>query len=132
MTWIERKGDCSIKTPYSDNGGEYVELESLLEENCIEAKGSSAYSPQENGIAELANRTVVESTWSMLRHAGLPKQFWAEATVHAADILNRFFCPQKQEITLFELLMGRKPRIITFEPLPPSHASIFPSRSARS
>ena len=111
MAWIERKGDCRIKTLHSDNGGEYVALESFLEENGIEARGSSAYSPQENGIAERANRTIVESARSMLRHAGISKQFWAEATVHAADIKNRFFCPQKQEVTSFELLMGRKPRI---------------------
>ena len=111
MAWIVIKGECRIRTLHSHNGGEYVALESFQEENGIEARKLSAFSPQENGIAERANRTILESARSMVRHAGLPKQFWAEATVHAADIRNRFFGPQKQEVTSFELLMGSKPRI---------------------
>lgn len=53
----------------------------------------------------------MESARAMLDRAGLPRPFWAEAATHAADIRNRFFGPNRKDVTSYELLMGRKPRI---------------------
>ena len=111
MVWLERRAECSLKRLHSDNGGEYIALEDFLEEQGIEYTRSSPYAPQENGIAERCNRTIVESTRAMLTHAGLPLSFWAEAAVHAADLRNRFFCPRDGKVTSFELVTGRKPRV---------------------
>ena len=47
------------------------------------------HSPEQNGVAERMNRTLVESAWGMLSHAQLSKSFWAEAISTAACIRNR-------------------------------------------
>lgn len=44
--------------------------------------------PQQNGIAERMNRTLTERARSMRIHAGLPKQFWADAISTAAYLIN--------------------------------------------
>lgn len=78
-----------------------------------------AYSPQQNGVAERKNRTVVEMAKSMLHEKGIPYEFWAEAINTAIYLLNR--CPSKSlnKVTPFEAYTGRKPGI--------AHLKIFGS-----
>ena len=114
LSWFERKTDRRIKKLHSENGGENVALEGFLDERVIEVSRSSPYSPQENGIAERENRTIVESARAMLAHAGLPRRIWAEAVTHSADIRNRFLSPSSDNVTSYEILTGRKPRIDHF------------------
>lgn len=47
--------------------------------------------PQQNGVAERENRTILERTRCMLLGAGLEKRFWAEATSTAVKLINK--CP---------------------------------------
>ncbi len=47
------------------------------------------YSPEQNGVAERMNRTLMESARTMLSHAGLPDSYWAEAVASAAYIRNK-------------------------------------------
>ena len=47
------------------------------------------YSPEKNGVAERMNRTLVESTWAMIAHAGLPNTYCTKAVAAAAYIWNR-------------------------------------------
>lgn len=80
-----------IGTLRSDRGGEYTseEFENYLESKGIHHELSVAHSPQQNGVAERANRTLVECARTLLCHAGLPKSFWAEALVTSAYVRNR-------------------------------------------
>ncbi|KAH9779421.1 hypothetical protein KPL71_007705 [Citrus sinensis] len=48
-----------------------------------------AYTPQQNGVAERMNRTLTERIRAMLRTAGLPNSFWAEAAKTVCYIVNR-------------------------------------------
>lgn len=48
-----------------------------------------AYTPQQNGVAEWMNRTLLERTRAMLRTAGLAKSFWAEVVKTACYLINR-------------------------------------------
>ena len=82
---------CKIETLRTDNGGEYTsyELEYYLKKTGIKHETSVSYSPQQNGVAERMNRTLLESARAMVYHAGLSKQFWAEASNTAAFIRNR-------------------------------------------
>ena len=48
-----------------------------------------AYSPQQNGVAERKNRTIMEIAKAMLKEKGVPNIFWAEAINTAVYILNR-------------------------------------------
>ncbi|BBH01895.1 hypothetical protein Prudu_012299 [Prunus dulcis] len=70
-----------------------------------------AYSPQQNGITERKNRTIVEMRKAMMNEKKLPYMFWGEAVHTAVYIQNR--CPTKalDNITSFEAFSGRKPGI---------------------
>jgi hypothetical protein len=48
-----------------------------------------SYTPQENGVIEILNQTIVERIRSMLSHSGLLKSFWAEAADTAVYLINR-------------------------------------------
>ena len=85
--------NLNIKTLRSDNGGEYTSnnFDKFCHENGISRQFTNPYCPEQNGVAERFNRTMIESARSMLYHAKLPLQFWAEAVSTAVYIRNR--CP---------------------------------------
>ena len=80
-----------IKILRSDNGGEYSskEFESFLKKNGIVHQLSVPYNPAQNGVAERMNRTIMESTRSMLSHAQMPNEFWAEAVITCETAVQR-------------------------------------------
>ena len=57
----------------------------------IERHKTTPRNPQQNGLAERMNRTILERVRCMLIYSGLPKNFWAEAAVTACYLINR--CP---------------------------------------
>jgi hypothetical protein len=102
-----------------DNGGEYISkgFQGFLKAHGIEKQTSTPYRPQQNGVAERANHTLVEMARSMLHAQNLKKSLWAEAVVNAAYTRNR--CPSRAlpSITPEEAWTGRKPCI--------SHMRVF-------
>ncbi|CAL8997273.1 unnamed protein product [Prunus brigantina] len=68
-----------------------------------------AYSPQQNGVAERKNRTIVEMTKCMMFEKGMPLEFWAEAVNIAVYVLNRSPTKALDKKTPFEAYSGRKP-----------------------
>src|ERR1700704_5210928 len=75
----------------SDGGGEYgsKEFQNYLESKGIHHEKTNTYTPQENGVAERMNRTLVESARVMLNEANLPKKYWGDAILHTAHVVNR-------------------------------------------
>ena len=88
---VENETGLRIKKLRSDNGGEYEydEFKRFCYENGIKPERTVPGTPQQNGVAERMNRTLTERARSMRLHAGLPKQFWAEAVSTAAYLINR-------------------------------------------
>ncbi|KAE8698382.1 putative ribonuclease H protein [Hibiscus syriacus] len=80
-----------IKCFRTDNGGEYTseEFDDFCKKECIKRQFTVANTPQQNGVAERMNRTLLERTRAMLRDAGLEKLFWAEAVNTACYLVNR-------------------------------------------
>lgn len=80
-----------LKSLRTDNGGEYLSdiFKSYLNEHGIIHQTTVAYTPQQNGVAERMNRTLIDLVRSMLHSAALPKSFWAEALQTAVYIRNR-------------------------------------------
>ena len=80
-----------IKAIRTDNGGEYIsnEFKSYLLEHGIQHQLTVAYTPQQNGVAERMNRTLMDCVRSLLHTAKLDKKFWAEALSTAVYIRNR-------------------------------------------
>ena len=79
-----------VITLRSDNGGEYIGkiFKSWLLENGIRDE-TVAYTPEQNGVAERINRTILESARSMMHFASLSLSLWAEACNTAVYLLNR-------------------------------------------
>ena len=66
----------SIGSLRTDNGGEYVsrEFEAYLKSKGIQHELTIAHTPEQNGVAERLNRTLMESARAMISHAGLSMQ----------------------------------------------------------
>ena len=79
-----------VRALRSDNGGEYVsqEFKAYLKAKGVHHQLTAPHCPQQNGVSERMNRTLVESARAMLNHAGLPKRYWAEAVSTAAYLNN--------------------------------------------
>ena len=80
-----------VKKVRSDNGGEYVgnDIIEFCKHRGIVHEYTIPYTPQQNGVAERMNRTLMEMARSMLYHANLEKELWAEAVSTAAYLRNR-------------------------------------------
>lgn len=74
----------------SDHGKEYVnkELEQLYLDYGIKTQYTIPYNPEQNGVAERKNRTLVEAARTMLIDAGMEKKYWGEAVNTANRIQN--------------------------------------------
>ena len=78
-TLVENQYEKKIKIFRTDNGGEYtpVEFERYLQDEGIRHEKTIPKTPEQNGVAERMNRTLVEAVRAMLSDAKLPKTFWA-------------------------------------------------------
>ena len=92
---VETSTGRKIKILQSDNGTEYCnnQFDEFLVNHGIRRRLTTAYTPQQNGVAERKNRTLVEMARCMMRQAGAPPSFWAEAILNANYTRNR--CPTR-------------------------------------
>jgi transposase InsO family protein len=82
----------TIKCLLSDNGGEFdnKSIRDLLDSHGINQRLVMPYTPEQNGVSERENRTLVETARSMMyAHESMPQELWAELINTAAYILNR-------------------------------------------
>ncbi|KAJ9538188.1 hypothetical protein OSB04_030921 [Centaurea solstitialis] len=97
----------------SDHGTEFKNstLETFFDQKGISQNFSSVRTPQQNGVAERRNRTLIEAARSMLSEANLATQFWAEAVNTACYTQNRSLIVKRFRRTPYELFRNRKPSI---------------------
>lgn len=105
----EKQTGRNIKIIRSDNGGEYVngQFSTFCKDNGIIHQRTCAYSPEQNGVAERMNRTIIERVRCMLIDSGLDSRFWAEAAVTATFLINRVPC-RSQKTCPEEIWTGRR------------------------
>src|SRR5438876_4632643 len=72
---------------------------------------SAAGTPQQNGVVERKNRTLIEAARTMLQEAKLPTYFWADAISTACFTQNRTLITKLHGKTPYEIMMGRKPSL---------------------
>ncbi|GJV05573.1 putative ribonuclease H-like domain-containing protein [Tanacetum coccineum] len=82
----------------------------------IKREYSNARTPQQNGVAERKNRTLIEAARTMLADSFLPNTFWAEAVSTACYVLNRVLVTKPQNKTPYELITGKIPIISYIRP----------------
>lgn len=112
-TLIENQLDKKIKVLRSDNGGEYTsnQFKNYLKSEGVRHETTIPKTPEQNGVSERMNRSLVESVRTMLYDAGLNKKFWAEALATAVYVRNR--CPTSALVgmTPYEAFHGSKPNV---------------------
>ncbi|UYV77486.1 hypothetical protein LAZ67_15001230 [Cordylochernes scorpioides] len=117
--FVQNKFKTKIKTLRSDNGGEYQST-SMQEFLSICHQTSTPYCPQQNGVAERKNRSLVEMAKTMLNESGLDFKYWGEAILTANYLQNRL-PTRKLTKTPYELWNSITPNL--------NHLRIFGSKA---
>nr|GEV62897.1 retrovirus-related Pol polyprotein from transposon TNT 1-94 [Tanacetum cinerariifolium] len=104
---------CKIRT---DNGTEFknATLKAHYEKLGIMQQFLTARTPQQNGVVERRNRTLIEVAQTMLIFSRLPEFLWAEAVATACFTQNWSIIHTRYNKTPYELLHGRKPNVEYF------------------
>ncbi|KAI3715006.1 hypothetical protein L6452_21969 [Arctium lappa] len=110
---MEVLNNLTVRSIRSDHGTKFKNssLNNFFENKGISHNFSSVRTPQQNGVAERRNRTIIEAARSMLNDFHLPTQFWAEAVNTACFTQNRSLIVKRFGKTTYELFHGRKPSI---------------------
>ncbi|CAL8125961.1 unnamed protein product [Prunus armeniaca] len=113
---VEKETGNCIKIIRTDRGGEFTshEFTNLCEMNGIRRQLTAAYSPQQNGVAERINRTIMNMVRSMLTKKDIPKKFWPEVINWSVHILNRSPTLAVKNMTPKEAWTGCKPAVDHF------------------
>nr|GEY52255.1 hypothetical protein [Tanacetum cinerariifolium] len=109
ITGIENQLSLKVKIIKSDNGTEFKnqDLNQFCRMKGIKRDFSVPRTPQQNGIAERKNRTLIEAARTMLADLLLPIPFWAEAVNTACYVHNKVLVTKPHNKTPYELLLGR-------------------------
>lgn len=112
----ERQTGEKIKVLRTDNGKEYIKnwnteerLKAILKDSGIIHQQTMRYTPQQNGLAERMNRSIVEKARTLLSDARLGKDYWGEAVSTSVYLLNRSPTKRLWNKTPYEVWTGDKP-----------------------
>ncbi|GJR95477.1 ribonuclease H-like domain, reverse transcriptase, RNA-dependent DNA polymerase, partial [Tanacetum coccineum] len=138
---IENELRTTLKMLRTDRGGEFTsnEFTQYCKENGIARQLTAPYSPQQNGVVERRNRTIMSTTRCMMKATNMPQNFWAEAVRHAIYILNSVPTKALEDITPYEAIKQRKPNLenlrvfgcIAYAKVPSQHLTKLDDRSTK-
>jgi hypothetical protein len=116
---IENLFERNIKILRSDNGGEYTskEFEIFCKDVEIKRELTTLYNPQQTGVVERKNITIMEAVKTMIHDQDIPMHLWAEATKKIVYVQNRLSHSALGFKTPEEMFSGKKPEV--------SHLKIF-------
>jgi hypothetical protein len=116
---IENLSERKIKILRSNNGGEYTSKEfvSFCRDVGIKRELTTPYNPQQNGVAERKNKTIMEAVKTMINDRDLPICLWVEAAIATVYVQNRLSHSALGFKTPEEMFTGKKPEV--------SHLKIF-------
>jgi hypothetical protein len=108
--------ELKVKKIRSDSGSEFknLQVEEFLEEEGIKHEFSTPYTPQQNGVVERKNRTLIDMARTMLGEYKMPEQFWSEDVNTACHAINWLYLHRLLKKTSYELLTGNKPNFSYF------------------
>nr|GEZ93972.1 retrovirus-related Pol polyprotein from transposon TNT 1-94 [Tanacetum cinerariifolium] len=118
ITGLENQLSLKVKVIRSDNGIEFKNsnLNQFYRIKGIKREFSVPRTPQQNGIAERKNRTLIEAARTMLADSLLPIPFWAEVVNTACYVQNRVLVTKPLNKTPYKFLHGRTPSISFMRP----------------
>ncbi|GJX27607.1 retrovirus-related pol polyprotein from transposon TNT 1-94 [Tanacetum coccineum] len=116
LKMIQVRLKVHVRRIRTDNGTEFVNqtLREYYEKVDISHETSVARSPQQNGVIERRNRTLIEVARTMLIYAKAPLFLWAEAVATACYTQNRSIVRLRHEKTPYELLHDKLPDLSFF------------------
>ncbi|GJU12102.1 putative ribonuclease H-like domain-containing protein [Tanacetum coccineum] len=109
ITEVENLVDKKVKIIRCDNGTEFKNrvMSEFCEKKGIKREFSVVKTPQQNGVAERRNRTLIEADRTMLADSKLPTTFWDEAVNTAYYVQNRLLVVKPHNKTPYELFRGK-------------------------
>ncbi|KAL2235906.1 UNVERIFIED_CONTAM: Retrovirus-related Pol polyprotein from transposon TNT 1-94 [Sesamum indicum] len=109
--FVENQTGKKLKSLRTDNGLEFCNksFSDMCEEFGIKRHKTNPYTPQQNGIAEHMNRTLLDKVRCLLISSGLPKTFWGETVLTAAHLIN---------LSPFVPLLGKTPDFMWYGKIP--------------
>jgi hypothetical protein len=122
-----------VKKIRSDNGSEFknLQVEEYLEEVGIKHEFSAPYTPQQKGVVERKNRTLIDMARTILGEYKTLERFWSEAVNTACRAINWLYLHRLLKKNSYELLTGNKPNVSYFRVFG-SKCYILVKRSIRS
>ncbi|GJV87272.1 retrovirus-related pol polyprotein from transposon TNT 1-94 [Tanacetum coccineum] len=113
LKMIQVRLNATVRNIHTDNGTELVNqtLRDYYEGIGISYETLVARTPQQNGVVERRNRTLVEAAHTMLIYAKAPLFLWAEAVATACYTQNRSIVRLRHGKTPYELLHDKKPNL---------------------
>jgi hypothetical protein len=117
-TLYEKQTGNSIKKLITNGGGEFCNkvLSGILERDGIQHNVAPPYTPQHNGLAEQANRTVIKMTRCMMLQSNLAPEWWGEASKTASATTNALPSLSKSKSSPSQLFLKISLRPDFFKP----------------
>nr|GEV88263.1 hypothetical protein [Tanacetum cinerariifolium] len=118
MKEIENLVDKKVKIIRCDHETEFKNkvMDDFCREKVIKKEYSVARTPQQNGVAERRNRTLIEAARTMLAGSKLPTKFWAEVIFTACYVQSRVLIVNPHNKIPYELLRGFKQDLSFMKP----------------
>ncbi|XP_076911757.1 uncharacterized protein LOC143569828 [Bidens hawaiensis] len=110
---VEKESPYVVKTLRTDRGGEFYsnQFNEFCQQEGIKRQLTAPYTPQQNGVVERRNRTILGMTISLLKTMNVPDVFWGEAVRHSVYLLNRITTKAVANKTPYEGWKGNKPTL---------------------
>ncbi|GKA83260.1 putative ribonuclease H-like domain-containing protein [Tanacetum coccineum] len=123
---LENQLNHNVKIIRCDNGTEFKnhDMNEFCAKKGIKMEFSVARTPQQNGIAERKNRTLIEAARTVLADSLLRIPFWAETVITACYVLNRVLVTKPQNKIPYELLIVFLDKQLKNVPVPLDHVPI--------
>nr|GEY16884.1 hypothetical protein [Tanacetum cinerariifolium] len=117
LEWLVQRGlQAQVGVVRTDKGREFFNqtLHAYFAAEGIQHQTSVARTPEQNGVVERRNRTLIEVARTMLSAAKVPLFFWAEAIATACFTQNRSLVIPRHEKTPYHIINDRKPSVKFF------------------
>ncbi|GJR39326.1 retrovirus-related pol polyprotein from transposon TNT 1-94 [Tanacetum coccineum] len=113
LTMIQRNLQAQVISVRTDRGTKFLNktLHAYFKEEGIEHQTSTPRTPEQNGVVERRNHTLVEAARTMLSASKLPLSFWAEAVATACYTQNRSIIISSHGKMAYHIINDRKPSI---------------------
>ncbi|GJU62354.1 retrovirus-related pol polyprotein from transposon TNT 1-94 [Tanacetum coccineum] len=116
LTLVQRGLHAQIRIVQTDKGTGFLNktLHAYFTKEGIRHKTSTAQTPEQNGVVEKWNRTLVGAARTMLSVANIPLYFWAEAIATTCFTQNRSLVIPRHEKTHYHIINGQKSSVKFF------------------